>query len=331
MPLPKSLTTRTFAVIALSVVVYAALALFAGWDDLRAEFAKFPPRLLVPLALLSFLNYALRFWRWEIYLRALQAPLPLRESLGLYFATYLMVITPGKIGEIFKAGILRERYGMSLSLGLPVVLAERICDFLAVLVLAVIGVFSWPGSLTGLTTGLLTAAGIPVLLMLFQARPVRLRLVRRLARSPLLSRYQIGIDEASETLSRLLGLKLGGIALAISILSWLCEGVGLWLVCHGLAFPIPVGQALFVYAAGTLVGSLTFLPGGLGGTEATLIWLLESLTMARTTAATTALLVRLFTLWLAVLVGLLFFVGFRHIMASAPDAEARPTSGPDQA
>lgn len=330
MPLPRSLTSRTFAVIALSVVVYAAVALFAGWEDLRAEFARFPARLLLPLGLLTLLNYALRFWRWEIFLRALQPPLPLRESLGLYFATYLMVITPGKVGEVFKAGILRERFGMSLSLGLPVVLAERIFDFLAVLVLAGCGVFFWPGSLTGLTTGLLTAAAIPVLLILFQTRPVRLRLVRRLARSPLLSRYQIGIDEASETLSLLLGLRLGGVSLMMSILAWLSEGIGLWLVCRGLEFPIPVGQALFVYAAGTLVGSLSFLPGGLGGTEAALIWLLESLAMSRTTAATTALLVRLFTLWLAVLVGLLFFLGFRRTLLTPTGQETRPAAGPDQ-
>ena len=74
--------------------------------------------------------------------------------------------------------------------------------------------------------------------------------------------------------------------------------------------PVP-----FIPAAGTIVGSLSFLPGGLGGTEATIIWLLESLNMTRTTAATAALLIRLFTLWLAVGVGLAFFAAFRHIFA----------------
>lgn len=323
MQLPKSLTGRIFTVVACTVVIYAAVALFVGWDDLRAEFAQFPARLLVPLTLLSLVNYGLRFWRWEIYLRALQTRLPLRESLGLYFATYLMVITPGKIGEVFKAGVLRERHGMSLSLGLPVVLAERIADFLAVLVLAVIGVAFWPGALTGLTTGLLTAAGIPVLLALFQARPVRVRLVRRVARSPLLARRRIGVDEAAETLSRLMGIRLGGFCLMISIVAWLCEGFGLWLVCRGLDAPVGAGQALFVYAAGTLVGSLSFLPGGLGGTEATMIWLLETLNLSRSAAATASLLVRIFTLWLAVLVGLLVFLGFRRELVAAPTTEAR--------
>ncbi len=328
MQLPKSLTARTFAVIALSVAIYAAVALYVGWDDLRAEFGKFPPRLLLPLAALSLANYGLRYWRWEVYLRALKVQLPFRESIGLYFATYLMVITPGKIGEVFKAGILRERHGVSLSLGLPVVLAERIYDFLAVLILAVIGVFFWPGSLTGLTTGLLAAACIPLLLVLFQARPVRTRLVNKVAGSPLLSRHQVGIDEASEALSHLLGYRLATYSLLVSVIAWSAECLGLWLVCGGLDFALPVGQSFFVYAAGTIVGSLSFLPGGLGGTEATIIWLLETLDMSRTSAATAALLVRLFTLWLAVLVGLFSFLVFRRYLRPSPAKETRLAEPP---
>jgi uncharacterized membrane protein YbhN (UPF0104 family) len=63
-----------------------------------------------------------------------------------------------------------------------------------------------------------------------------------------------------------------------------------------------------------LVGSLSFLPGGLGGTEATIIWLLGVLSMPGAAAATVAMLVRLFTLWLAVAIGLLFFLAYRSIL-----------------
>lgn len=318
MQLPKSLTTRTFAAIGFSVFIYAIVALFAGWNAIWREFACFQSWLIVPVLALSLLNYGLRFWRWEIFLRALDIDLPRRESLGLYFATYLMVITPGKIGEVFKAGILRERYGVKLGLGLPIVLAERIFDFLAVLILAVGGVFFWPGPLTGMTTGLVAAALVPVLLLIFQSRQVRTRLVRKVASSPLLSRYHVEMDKSSSTLSTLIGMKLGSLSLGITTVAWLSEGLGLWLICQGLGFVVPPGQAVFIYAAGTLVGSLSFLPGGLGGTEATLIWLLETLHMTRATAATAALLTRLFTLWLAVAVGLAFFLAFRHMFQAQP-------------
>ncbi|MFT5232338.1 MAG: hypothetical protein ACI9UQ_000358 [Candidatus Krumholzibacteriia bacterium] len=327
--LPKSLTTKTFGVLAVAVVIYAAVTLFVGWDELSKEFNKMSANILVGVTLLSFLNYGLRFWRWEIYLRSAGASIPWRESLKLYFATYLMVITPGKIGEALKASIIHEHYGHSLSRGLPVVIAERITDFLAVLVLCAIGIFFWPGSFAGLNTGLMAAATLPILLTLFQWKPVRTRVLAKVAGSPLLKKYQVRLDESSETLSVLLGLKIGGPALAISIVAWLAECMGLWLVCYGLDFQIPVGQSIFIYTVGTIVGSLSMLPGGIGGTEAVLIWLLQSLDMSGATAATAALLIRMFTLWLAVLVGIVFYMASRPMFSSNPDLERQKVNRPE--
>ena len=328
MRLPRHLTSRSFAVIGFSVALYVGLAWFFRWDDIRQELAGFPAWQLGVLGGLSLVNYGLRFLRWEIYLRALDARIPLRESVGLYFSTYVMVITPGKIGELFKAGILREKFNVPLAKGLPVVLAERIYDFLAVLILATAGVFFWPGPLTGLTTGLLAAACIPVFLGMFQNRRIRTWLLGRAAKSELLARHRIGLDESMDSLSRLLGIRQAILSLSLSTLAWMCECLGLWLVCRGLGFPVPIFEAFFVYAAGTLVGSLSFLPGGLGGTEATIIWLLGVIAMPGATATAVTLLVRIFTLWLAVVIGLIFFLAFRKILFGA-DVETPAPSEAD--
>jgi uncharacterized membrane protein YbhN (UPF0104 family) len=325
MQLPKSLLTRSFAVLGVSIAVYACVVIYFGWDALREQLSRFPRGLLVPIGLLSLVNYALRFWRWQVYLRSVGAVLPLRDSLGLYFASYVMVLTPGKVGEVFKAGVLREQYGLALSRGLPLVLAERIFDFLAVMILSAGGAAFWPGPLQGLATGLVGAATVAVCLALFQARSVRDRLVNRAAGSPLLARHRVGLDESANTLGQLLGLRLGSFSLLVSTVAWLAECMGLWLVCRGVDFPLPIGQAVFVYAAATLAGSLSFLPGGLGGTETVLIWLLQVVSMPRTAAATAALVVRLFTLWLAVVVGLGFFVAFRHHFRGRQTDETRPS------
>jgi glycosyltransferase 2 family protein len=308
MKLPRNLTTRSFAVIGFSVVLYVVFAIYFGWENINLELKKFPPLSLLLLGGLSLVNYLLRYLRWEIYLKSLKCSLPRRHSFSLYFATYVMVITPGKIGEVFKAGILKERFGVPLSRGIPIILAERIYDFFAVLILAVAGIFFWPGTLTGMKTGLLAAAAIPVLLIIFQQPRVRTFLVSKAAKSPLLGKYSLGLEDSMNSLGILLSPGQTFFSIILSTVAWLCECLGLWLVCSGLGLAIPMGQAVFVYAAGTLVGSLSFLPGGLGGTEATIIWLLGVLDITGATAAAVALLVRLFTLWLAVFIGMLFFL-----------------------
>jgi len=319
MRLPRKFTARTFAILGFSVALYAVAALYFGWDDLKQNFMAIPGSILLILGALSLFNYVLRFWRWDVYLRALEAPLPLRASLSLYFATYVMVITPGKIGEVFKAGILRERYGVPLAKGIPIILAERAYDLLAVIILAVLGIFFWPGPLTGMTTGLAAAACIPVLLFLFQRPRVRQMLVRKAAGNKLLSRHRVGVQDSLESLGKLLAPGQTVFSLVLSTVAWLAECMGLYVACHGLGFPVGWGEAVFIYAAGTLVGSLSFLPGGLGGTEATIIYLLTRLEMHGATAAAVALLVRLFTLWLAVLIGLGFFLVARKDLLRDPE------------
>lgn len=322
---PRPWIARTFLVVAATAVVYVAGAAIVGWDDLRGRLGAFPGHLYLPLAALSLANYGLRYLRWEAFLRRLGIRLGVGTSLILYFSAFLMVITPGKIGEVFKAGLLRERFGVPLSRGVPIVLAERVYDFLGVLLLAAAGLAAWPGPLVGLRGGLLAAAAVPVVLALFQLRPIRDRVVARVAARPQLARHREGLEGAAGALGTLLAPREVSWALLLSTAAWAAECVGMWLVCRGMGLEIPVGQACFVYAAGTLVGSLSFLPGGLGGTEATIVWLLGRLAVPDATGAAVAVIIRIFTLWLAVGVGLAFWGPSRRLLLGAPQ-----TNGPRQ-
>lgn len=321
MNIPRHLVGKSFVIVAMAVALYGLGALFFGWESIRLQVQRFPFNYFLGLTFLSLGNYFLRFCRWEIYLRQLSCSIPLRQSLGLYFASYVMVITPGKIGEAFKAGILREKFGIPLAKGLPIVLAERIYDFLAVLILAIAGLFFWPGSFAGLTTGLLAAVMIPAFLFLFQNEKLRTKLLAKLGTAPVLRNHTLALDESMGSLGVLLRPGQMTFSLTVTVLAWMGECLGLWLACRGLGFAVPVPDATFVYAAGTLVGSLSFLPGGLGGTEATIVILLKTLAMDGTTAATVALLVRMFTLWLAVVMGLGVFLAFRRELFSSEPSQ----------
>lgn len=322
---PRQWIARSFLIVAATAVVYVAGAAIVGWDQLRGHLGRFPTSLILPLAGLSLTNYLLRWLRWELYLRRLKVAVPLRASAILYFASFLMVITPGKIGEVFKAALLRERFGVPLSRGIPIVLSERIYDFLGVLLLAAAGLATWTGPLSGVGTGLAAAACVPVFLALFHIRPVRDRLLARLAARPRLARFKDGLEGAATGLGTLLGPRDAVWSVVLSTAAWGCEGLGMWLVCRGLGLGVAVGPACFVYASATLLGSLSFLPGGLGGTEAAIVWLLGKLAIGSAPAAAAALVIRIVTLWLAVAVGLAFWAPSRRLLLeTAPPAPRAP-------
>ncbi|MFO7609193.1 MAG: lysylphosphatidylglycerol synthase transmembrane domain-containing protein [Candidatus Krumholzibacteriia bacterium] len=312
MRLPPNLARNTFAVAGLAAAAWLVAALALGWRDLAGALGRFGFWPFVLVALLSVGNYALRYFRWQVFLRTVGARVPGRTSFAVYFAAYVMVITPGKLGEVFKAAILRDRTGLPLSRGLPVVLAERIYDFLAVLALAALGLIFRDGLRHGGPAALGAGLVFAGLLLLFRHEGLRRRLVARAAASRHLAGHSVALDDALAATGALLAPGPGLGHLALSTLAWLCEGAGLWLVCRTLAPAVGLADAVFVYAGGTLVGSVSFLPGGLGGTEAVIVLLLGSLGVPGATAAAIAFIVRLATLWLAVLVGLAVFAACRR-------------------
>ena len=101
--------------------------------------------------------------------------------------------------------------------------------------------------------------------------------------------------------------------------------MALWLILRGLEAGIPITQAVPIYAAATLVGAVSALPGGLIGTEGSMIALLQQSGISRAAASSGTLLVRLATLWFAVAVGLLALLWLHHfktMAATLPDSAA---------
>ncbi|HVX30788.1 MAG TPA: lysylphosphatidylglycerol synthase transmembrane domain-containing protein, partial [Nitrolancea sp.] len=96
---------------------------------------------LAPLILaLSLCNYLLRFAKWHFYLGSVRAgPISKTTSFVIFFAGLSMAITPGKIGEMLKPYLVRRVNGTLLATTTPVIVAERITDGIAILVLAAVG------------------------------------------------------------------------------------------------------------------------------------------------------------------------------------------------
>ena len=90
------------------MVVLLGLGLYADFGSLRAELASFRWELF-PLALaLTALNYLLRFFRWQRYLAKLEIEVPPRRSFAIFVAGLTMTITPAKLGELLKSGLLKR-------------------------------------------------------------------------------------------------------------------------------------------------------------------------------------------------------------------------------
>jgi uncharacterized protein (TIRG00374 family) len=99
----------------------------------------------------------------------------------------------------------------------------------------------------------------------------------------------------------------------LSVISWFFECAAFWAVVNGFAgASVDIQAATFIYASMTVAGALSFLPGGLGVTEAGMLAMLEQLATGcgRSVAAAATFVTRLCTLWFAVLVGIVALLVF---------------------
>lgn len=298
-------TVRLVIGLAVGVVTYLVIGVVGDIRKLGEVLTNFYTPILIPVLALSLVNYGVRAWRWHHYLHATGSPTDASTSLLVFLSGLAMSITPGKLGEVIKVGLMKEATKAAPQRVFPVVVTERLMDLFAVLLLAGIGVLRLGGHLDVLIGGLCMTS---VLFALLATKPGT-RLVFRAA--GLLLRKKVAesaSEEAALVQKSLLKPRLAAFGLITGVIAWFAEAAGMWLVVMGLSnASLTLDRAVLIYALGTLAGALSFLPGGLIATEATLMVLLNEMVFlgedGRTEAVAATLLTRLATLWFAVLLG----------------------------
>lgn len=289
--------------VALAALGYLGLSLWAGWRDVWAAITLVGPWVLLGLLALSLSNYLLRFLRWAGYLALLDAPVDWRINLNAYFAGFALTTSPGKLGETLRSLLLKP-HGVPTTSSLAAFFAERASDLLAILVLTAIGLWSYPPArpVVGLTLAFVLLA-----LLLVQWTALITAIDRWAAARPQkVAKLLVRLCEIILHFRRCFSLPALMAGLLVGVLAWLAEGLGFWWLLGALGHPLPLNTAVFIYAFAMLVGGLSFLPGGLGSSEAVMIALLMLNGFPEPAAVTATLICRLATLWFAVGLGAIF-------------------------
>jgi uncharacterized protein (TIRG00374 family) len=299
--------------------LYAAGAIYLGVSELWTSLGAFALWRLAPVLALTLGNYLLRYAKWSLYLRTLGIAVPPGRNLIIFLSGLSMVVTPGKIGELLKAYLLKTAEQVPMARTVPVVLAERITDLLALVLLMLAGIATFKvGRVAVAVVGGLVAAFVVVV----SSRRLCLWTIGLVARLPRLGRLGPKLREFYESTALLFRPLPLLAATVLSVAAWLCECVGFHLVLGGLAVSVPLLLSVFIYSATTIGGLPT--PGGLGLTEGGMTALLRYAAGAdKGIAGAATLIIRLCTLWFAVIVGVVALVIFRRAVGLAADAAER--------
>ena len=305
----RSLRRRFVVAAALGLGVYVAFAAYADWATLRATVLGFPWRTVPAIVALVSCNYLGRLLKWLWYLRLIGSPIGWADGARVFGIGMTMVLTPGKAGELLKSYMVKNAAGTPMRITAPIVLAERLTDGLAMIVLAAAGLYAVDDPALRRAAVAMLLALLAVVLAV-QVRPLALAALRLGERLPAVGRAAGQARDFYESSYLLLRPRNLLLAVAVGLVSWTCEGLAYYLVLLGVDPSLAPGWhtafvAVFIFSSSTVLGAMVATPGGLGATEAGLVALCQRLLLMGAAAATAAaLLVRLLTLWFGVALGL---------------------------
>jgi hypothetical protein len=317
------------------LVLAAQLVLKVDFGEVVAGVAQSNKLLLLAAFLVFYLGFPLRGYRWASILRGTKVRIGVRDSTEILYLSWLVnCLVPAKLGDVYRAYLLKINSPVSLSRTFGTVFIERILDLFAIAILG-LGAGFWSfrsglppeiqfvaalgvGTVVVLAVGLLTLRNFGRRIILALPFPARVR--------ELYDKFEDGVFGA-------VGSRQLPVLVAVTALIWCTEGLRLYLVVQALGFPdvaLGLSGAFFVALIGSLLTAVPLSPAGLGLVEAGMVGVLVAAYGVPVTEATTIALVdRVISVFSIIALGSLLYVvsGKRRGAGLAAPAEAPTAAG----
>jgi uncharacterized protein (TIRG00374 family) len=265
----------------LSIVVPLVIIVVAGFLN-RDQLSRVPEDIgqanlgLVALAFLSYyIGFPVRGYRWTKLLHGAGYKIRTRDGTEILFLSWLVnCIVPAKLGDIYRAYLLKLNTPVSATKTLGTVFMERILDLIAIAALGIMaGYWHFRDQMSDLppTVQFIFAFGVVVVVGLIVALVVMRNFGRRLLGAlPLPHRVVEFYDRFEEGVFNSVGLKGLPLLGVLTVIIWLTEAMRLYFVVRAMGFPatdLGVSGAMFVALIGSLLTAVPLTPGGLGLVE----------------------------------------------------------------
>ena len=268
---PKTILSLVLPIILLILFVRA----LPGFklDALPGYILHANPLLLLAAFTVFYLGFPLRGLRWSYLIRGTGYPLRVRDATEIIFISWLVnCLVPAKLGDLYRAYLLKINSTVSLSRTFGTVFIERVLDLFAIVVLGLAsGYWSFRGRLPD-QVQIVFAIGVVFVVVLAIGLLTMRNFGRRLILAlPLPHRILEFYDRFEEGVFSAVGLRALPRLLVLTGLIWATEAMRLFLVIEALGFQdihIGISGAFFVALTGSLLTAVPLTPAGIGVVEA---------------------------------------------------------------
>ncbi len=330
----RFLNWRTIASIVFGIGILVFLFAFVlkiNWGQMWSHIIGANPLLLLVALGAYYATFPLRGLRWWYVLRKVGTHVPYPAATGMLFLSWFVnCIVPAKLGDLYRAFLLRGNFGGSTSRTIGTIFIERIADVIVIASLALAaGFWSFRGRNRPEVDTIFAigfVAAVALIAFVIALRFAGHRLTRFLPQrfASLWERFHEGSTAA-------LTARSVPIIIGLTVLIWILEGVRVFFVIRALDLPqvshLGISSAVFVALAAALVTAIPLTPAGVGFVELAIAGVLLIYGVPNEPATAVALTDRAISIVTVIILGGMFYA-VSPLVRRAHGTGARPAGHP---
>ena len=292
---------KFFVFLISSIIIYATFLIVSDLNKLSENIVDFKIEFLPLILSLVSAGWVALYFRWVLLLKNLKYSLPHKENFPIFLSGFALSVTPGKVGELLKSQLLKEKFDLPIKISAPIILIERFYNAIGIIIISIFGilVFDFSGIIILITTCLL-------ILIFFILRSERLFhiFIQKISKISFLSKFSNSFMNSYDVIKESTRPKIFIISSILSAIYWIFESIAVYFILKSFGIDLlSIFDVIPTYATSIILGVASFIPAGLGVSESTLIGLLSLQGLTISTAVSLTIFIRLLTLWYSVFIG----------------------------
>ena len=295
------LDNRLILVLVAVVGIYAIFLFISDYNIISEKISNFKINYLPLILFFVSASWIPLIIKWHFLLKNSEVNIPLTKSIAVWFAGVAFEITPGHVGVLMKSQILKTSFNISRTKTVPIIIVEKAYELIGALLASIIGII-----VLGMEFYLIIIAisGLVVIFFFMYHKPASELFFNRITKLKFFSKYVENISEFYEIVKKSTNVKVATICILLALTYWFMVSAAAYYTL--IAFDVNILdylKVLAIYTTSSLLGAISFIPGGIGITEGTLTGLLTLEGIEISTALILSVMIRVLTLWYLVCIG----------------------------
>ena len=295
------LDNRLILVLIASIGIYAIFLFISDYNVISEKISNFKINYLPLILFFVSASWIPLIIKWHFLLKNSEVDIPLTKSIAVWFAGVAFEITPGHVGVLMKSQILKTSFNISRTKTVPIIIVEKAYELIGAILASVIGII-----VLGMEFYLIIIAisGLIVIFFFMYHKPASELFFNRITKLKFFSKYVENISEFYEIVKKSTNVKVATICILLALTYWFMVSAAAYYTL--IAFDVNILdylKVLAIYTTSSLLGAISFIPGGIGVTEGSIAGLFTLNGIDVSTALILSVMVRILTLWYSVSVG----------------------------